>query len=218
MERLHAGLDAVHPDHLGDVGGEHVDGVGVLPGHVAFINGETGAAVLGIAAADDQAGDLAAEAVLEDRADGALDELALRGIVESAGGVDARGPGQSGDEWAGNVGQVDGRVGVADHELIQQRRRNGCRGAEDHVQARTVELVFDGREAVDDRTPLRGLHLRVPRVVDVAEAGLNLVVDMAVDAEQLFAPVGRRRKRVIETIPRGGIGALRDNIGAAAGG
>ena len=83
--------------------------------------------------------------------------------------------------------------GIAGHELIQQRRRHIRGQARDEAGARANEVGIDVVEAGGSNAPERIGHYGLPGVVDVPEGQAIVVVDVVVDADQLFAPSGGKR-------------------------
>src|ERR1700730_9596211 len=82
--------------------------------------------------------------------------------------------------------------GVARDELVEQCRGNRSREPRHHAYAGILEGCLNGGES-GAVGPQRNGILLIPGVVNVVEAGTNVVVDVVIDPEQLLTPVRGKR-------------------------
>ena len=88
------------------------------------------------------------------------------------------------------IGIVLGDVvrGVAGDKFIQQLGRQRCRQAGDHLHSGADEVRADGRKAF--ASPGYSGFGRIPGIVNRAEREPRLGIEVVIDADQIFAPVG----------------------------
>src|SRR5579862_8587229 len=94
--------------------------------------------------------------------------------------------------------------GVTGHKLIQQRRRDVGVQPCHKACAGTDEVRLNVLETGCTVAPKRIRNNRAPRIVDIPERKAVLVVDVVIDANQLFAPGGWCRYSLLECGKRGG--------------
>ena len=162
-------LEAVFSENLAHVVAEGIGRVGVLPRDIARIFSEA-VPISRVARVDLEARQLSPETILEQANRDASGALPRPDVAQ---------------------GNVVG--GVAEYELIQQRRRNiGCDPLH-QADAGADEVGLDSGECPS--APEWRRRYRYPRIVDVAERSPHLRRNVVVNLDQLFPPGGGRRNR-----------------------
>jgi len=82
---------------------------------------------------------------------------------------------------------------ITPRDQVDKAVLQGLRKTDHHIQAGTIELVFNRRETVMDHAPLRGQGHGIPRVMNITEGEAILLCEIVVDAEQFLPPMRRRR-------------------------
>src|SRR5215831_3627998 len=92
-----------------------------------------------------------------------------------------------------DVSKGDVIMAVRHGEVVHKFRAKSAGEMGGKTQARSNEIVFDGREAVVGRRPLRAEDLCFPGVMDVADINLLIRREIVVETNEILTPRCKRR-------------------------